>query len=163
MCLYFRRVHHSSVVHTHLSSCVIKLRFLRVMFFCVLWNTCRMTHMLTYHELVHRYLCHLVETSLFSFYSASLDICCVVSHVNKVCSVWDISFILLTVQKSSFKTYCISAEELNFKCFSAIGNFCLFNVLSVTYFCRCLVIYELLHGHPHMMHYALLSWLFACS
>ena len=39
-----------------------------------------------YHELVHHCLCHLVETSLFSFFSASRDMCCIELLKNMVCT-----------------------------------------------------------------------------
>jgi len=40
----------------------------------------------TCHELVHHYLCHPVETNLFSFFSASLDMCCIESLKDMVCT-----------------------------------------------------------------------------
>jgi len=45
-----------------------------------------MMHMPTCHELVRRCLCHLVETNLFSFFSASRDTCCIESLKKMVCT-----------------------------------------------------------------------------
>jgi len=41
--------------------------------------------MLICHELVLHYFFHLAETNLCSFFSASLDTCCIMPHLNRVC------------------------------------------------------------------------------
>jgi len=38
------------------------------------------------HELVHHCLCRLVETNLYSLFSAFLDMCCIKSLENMVCA-----------------------------------------------------------------------------